>query len=187
MLVFNTCTTHSLQRILVGICRDLTGLTLALTSKISYMMLFEWMYLLCYKYNTYHYSFIVVVVLVGCCREFFCAIFLFVVIIHRVIALIKNRYPQFTPVLIRALELWYHDPNVTTPVLKLMMELMQNRSQRLHFGVSSPNGILLFRECSKVLLAYGKLMIILLYILNTVCTVQIFDKVILFQVRPFSI
>jgi hypothetical protein len=33
-----------LQRILVGICRDLTGLTLALTSKTSYMMLFDWMY-----------------------------------------------------------------------------------------------------------------------------------------------
>ncbi|CAB4007068.1 exportin-7 [Paramuricea clavata] len=95
------------KRILVGICRDLTGLTLALTSKASYMMLFDWI------------------------------------------------YPQFTPVLVRALELWYHDPNVTTPVLKLMTELMQNRSQRLHFGVSSPNGILLFRECSKVLVAYG--------------------------------
>ena len=57
--------------------------------------------------------------------------------------------------MIRALELWYHDPNVTTPVLKLMAELMQNRSQRLHFGVSSPNGILLFRECCKVMVAYG--------------------------------
>ncbi|XP_046851290.1 exportin-7-like isoform X2 [Xenia sp. Carnegie-2017] len=95
------------KRILVGICRDLTGLALALTCKASYMMLFDWI------------------------------------------------YPRFTPVLIRALELWYHDPNVTTPVLKLMAELMQNRSQRLHFGVSSPNGILLFRECCKVMVAYG--------------------------------
>ena len=80
---------------------------------------------------------------------------------HHITLIWDPRYPQFTPVLIRALELWYHDPNVTTPVLKLMTELMQNRSQRLHFGVSSPNGILLFRECSKVLVAYGKLTVVL--------------------------
>ena len=30
--------------------------------------------------------------------------------------------------MIRALELWYHDPAVTTPVLKLFAELAQNRS-----------------------------------------------------------
>lgn len=28
----------------MGICRDLTGLALALTCKASYMMLFDWMY-----------------------------------------------------------------------------------------------------------------------------------------------
>jgi exportin-7 len=58
-------------------------------------------------------------------------------------------------VLIRALELWYHDPAVTTPVLKLFAELAQNRSQRLQFDVSSPNGILLFREVSKVIVGFG--------------------------------
>ena len=57
--------------------------------------------------------------------------------------------------LLRAIELWYHDPAVTTPVLKLMAELVQNRSQRLQFDVSSPNGILLFRETSKIIVAYG--------------------------------
>ncbi|KAI8486150.1 Exportin 7 [Branchiostoma belcheri] len=65
------------------------------------------------------------------------------------------RYPSYHPILLRAAELWYHDPLVTTPVLKLMAELVQNRSQRLQFDVSSPNGILLFRETSKMLVSYG--------------------------------
>ncbi|KAL5015882.1 hypothetical protein ScPMuIL_005471 [Solemya velum] len=64
-------------------------------------------------------------------------------------------YPTYTPVLHRAIEVWYHDPAVTTPVLKLMAELAQNRSQRLQFDVSSPNGILLFREVSKMIVSYG--------------------------------
>lgn len=64
-------------------------------------------------------------------------------------------YPSYTPILHRAVELWFHDPNVTTPVLKLMAELVQNRSQRLQFEVSSPNGILLFRETSKMIVNYG--------------------------------
>lgn len=36
-----------------------------------------------------------------------------------------------------------------------MAELVQNRSQRLQFDVSSPNGILLFRETSKMIVNYG--------------------------------
>lgn len=64
-------------------------------------------------------------------------------------------YPDYTPILIRAVELWYDDPTVTTPVLKFFSELVQNRSQRLQFDVSSPDGILLFRETSKLICAYG--------------------------------
>lgn len=67
-------------------------------------------------------------------------------------------YPDYTPILIRAIELWPHDPQVTTPILKLFAELVQNRSQRLQFDISSPNGILLFREASKVICAYGMAM-----------------------------
>ncbi|KAG5840585.1 hypothetical protein ANANG_G00190320 [Anguilla anguilla] len=59
------------------------------------------------------------------------------------------------PILQRAIELWYHVPACTTPVLKLMAELVHNRSQRLQFDVSSPNGILLFRETSKMITTYG--------------------------------
>merc|ERR1712080_340529 len=55
----------------------------------------------------------------------------------------------------RAVEIWFQDPQVTTPILKLFAELVQNRSQRLQFDVSSPNGILLFREASKIICSYG--------------------------------
>ncbi|CAB1352222.1 unnamed protein product [Coregonus sp. 'balchen'] len=64
-------------------------------------------------------------------------------------------YPAYMPILQRAIELWYHVPACTTPVLKLMAELVHNRSQRLQFDVSSPNGILLFRETSKMITTYG--------------------------------
>nr|XP_021527902.1 ran-binding protein 17 [Aotus nancymaae] len=64
-------------------------------------------------------------------------------------------YPAYLPILQNAVERWYGEPACTTPILKLMAELMQNRSQRLNFDVSSPNGILLFREASKMVCTYG--------------------------------
>ncbi|XP_009983806.1 PREDICTED: ran-binding protein 17-like, partial [Tauraco erythrolophus] len=64
-------------------------------------------------------------------------------------------YPAYISVLQRAIQLWYREPDCTTPILKLMAEFMQNRSQRLNFDVSSPNGILLFREASKMICTYG--------------------------------
>ncbi|XP_049564047.1 ran-binding protein 17 isoform X6 [Orcinus orca] len=69
--------------------------------------------------------------------------------------MLYKRYPTYIPILQRALEQWYGEPACTTPILKLMAELMQNRSQRLNFDVSSPNGILLFREASKMICTYG--------------------------------
>uniref|UniRef100_A0A670YGZ6 RAN binding protein 17 n=1 Tax=Pseudonaja textilis TaxID=8673 RepID=A0A670YGZ6_PSETE len=65
-------------------------------------------------------------------------------------------YPSYLPILQTAVELWYCEPACTTPILKLMAEMMQNRSQRLNFDVSSPNGILLFREASKMICTYGE-------------------------------
>ncbi|XP_076241414.1 ran-binding protein 16 isoform X2 [Calliopsis andreniformis] len=64
-------------------------------------------------------------------------------------------YPNYTPILLHAVELWHYQPQVTTPILKLFAELVQNRSLRLQFDASSPNGILLFREASKVICSYG--------------------------------
>ncbi|XP_069173531.1 exportin-7-like [Procambarus clarkii] len=64
-------------------------------------------------------------------------------------------YPKYTGILVKGVEIWSHDPQVTTPILKLYEELVQNKSQRLQFGVSSTSGILLFRETSKVICTYG--------------------------------
>ncbi|XP_068625831.1 exportin-7-A [Battus philenor] len=64
-------------------------------------------------------------------------------------------YPVYMKVLLRGLEVWFSEPALSTPVLKLAAELAQNRNQRLHFDVSSPNGILLFRELSAIICAYG--------------------------------
>eukprot|EP00127_Corallochytrium_limacisporum_P005963 Clim_evm40s215 gene=Clim_evmTU40s215 len=47
-------------------------------------------------------------------------------------------------------------PTVADPFLKFTAELVHNRSQRLEFDISSPNGILLFRETSKIICAYGE-------------------------------
>lgn len=44
---------------------------------------------------------------------------------------------------------------ITTPLLKFMAEFVLNKAQRLTFDSSSPNGILLFREVSKLIVAYG--------------------------------
>ena len=67
---------------------------------------------------------------------------------------------------------------MTTPILKLFAELVQNRSQRLQFDVSSPNGILLFREASKIICTYGwinfhlnRLMYILAFLGNRILDV----------------
>lgn len=64
-------------------------------------------------------------------------------------------YPTYVPIFLDALRLWYLDPFVTSPTLKLMAELAQNRSQRLMFDVTSPKGVLLFREASKTIVTYG--------------------------------
>ncbi|TPX44123.1 hypothetical protein SeLEV6574_g04696 [Synchytrium endobioticum] len=64
-------------------------------------------------------------------------------------------YP-YCPVLVRALEA-NCDNTCAQAILKFFNEFAQNKSQRLNFDVSSRNGILLFRETSKVVSTYGRL------------------------------
>ena len=59
-------------------------------------------------------------------------------------------YPTHMPVLRCCLEAWADTPDVTNAALKFMAEFVLNKTQRLTFDSSSPNGILLFREVSKV-------------------------------------
>ncbi|KAL1811235.1 hypothetical protein ACET3Z_021300 [Daucus carota] len=64
-------------------------------------------------------------------------------------------YPKHMAVLLKGITHWADTPEVSTPLLKFMAEFVLNKAQRLTFDSSSPNGILLFREVSKLLVAYG--------------------------------
>nr|DAD43045.1 TPA_asm: hypothetical protein HUJ06_001275 [Nelumbo nucifera] len=64
-------------------------------------------------------------------------------------------YPAHMPLLLKGISHWTDTPEVTTPLLKFMAEFVLNKAQRLTFDSSSPNGILLFREVSKLIIAYG--------------------------------
>ncbi|PSC72660.1 exportin-7 isoform X2 isoform A [Micractinium conductrix] len=64
-------------------------------------------------------------------------------------------YPSHFPTMLACLEAWADTPEVTTALLKFMAEFVLNKTQRLTFDSSSPNGILLFREVSKVIVTYG--------------------------------
>lgn len=59
-------------------------------------------------------------------------------------------YPAHFPAMLRCLEAWADTPGVAVPLLKFVNEFVWNRSQRLQFDSSSPNGILLFREVGPV-------------------------------------
>lgn len=64
-------------------------------------------------------------------------------------------YPSRMPLLLKGISHWADTPEVTTPLLKFMAEFVLNKAQRLTFDSSSANGILLFREVSKLIVAYG--------------------------------
>ena len=90
------------KQTVVGLMRDLRGITTATNSRRTYGMLFDLL------------------------------------------------YPMHFPVLLCCLEAWADDAEVSTPLLKFVSEFVLNKTQRLTFDSSSPNGILLFREVSKV-------------------------------------
>ncbi len=92
---------------LIGLFRDLRGITMATNSRRNYAMLFDWL------------------------------------------------YPDHMPLIRRALESYTDTPAVTTPLLKFFAEFVLNKTQRLAFEASSPNGIKLFWETSKVIVAHG--------------------------------
>ncbi|KAE9016975.1 Exportin-7-A [Phytophthora fragariae] len=65
-------------------------------------------------------------------------------------------YPAYFPVFVRAADELYDHPAVTTALLKFLQELAYNKAQRVTFDQSSASGILLFRELSSVVVAYGR-------------------------------
>ncbi|XXG52685.1 hypothetical protein AAC387_Pa03g0944 [Persea americana] len=99
--------TDAVKYALIGLMRDLRGITMATNSRRTFGLLFDWL------------------------------------------------YPAHMPLLLKAVSHWTDVPEVTTTLLKFMAEFVLNKAQRLTFDSSSPNGILLFREVSKLIVAYG--------------------------------
>lgn len=62
-------------------------------------------------------------------------------------------YPVHFELFTRAAE--SDNPEVMVSLLRFMHEFVTNKGQRITFERSSPNGILLFREASRVVVAYG--------------------------------
>ena len=65
-------------------------------------------------------------------------------------------YPNVFPIFAKAIAQCHDFPALTTAVLKFMIEFVENKMQRITFGHCSPNGILLFREVSKIANAFGR-------------------------------
>jgi exportin-7 len=65
-------------------------------------------------------------------------------------------YPTYFPVFVRAAEELFDHPPAMAALLKFLQELAYNKAQRVMFDQSSANGILLFRELSSVVVAYGR-------------------------------
>jgi exportin-7 len=54
-------------------------------------------------------------------------------------------YPAYTHLVLRAIEIWPQN-EIGIPILRFWLEFVTNKSSRVTFDSSSPNGILLFRE-----------------------------------------
>ncbi|MCP9256874.1 XPO7 [Dirofilaria immitis] len=101
------------KRAVIGLCRDLRGISTACHTKYIFSMLFDWM------------------------------------------------YPNVFSILARSVDVWADCTEVISPILKLLVELCQNRQQRLQFEMSSCSAVLLFREVSKIICTYGTRMLAL--------------------------
>lgn len=64
-------------------------------------------------------------------------------------------YPESFQLFVRVAQTWYDDWTVMTALFKFMQEFVHNKGQRIYFEQSSANGILLFRETSAIVCAYG--------------------------------
>ena len=105
---------------LVGICRDLRGVVSVFNSRTAYLMLFEWMY----PKNGLH------IMCVLKCDVVWCGVVWCDVLLEVVLAVLLDNhtsYPSYIEVLLQALTIWYHDPSITTPILKFIAELVLNR------------------------------------------------------------
>ncbi|MES1911798.1 MAG: hypothetical protein MHM6MM_004174 [Cercozoa sp. M6MM] len=64
-------------------------------------------------------------------------------------------HPEYFKLLLRMIEAGWTQPKVLTSMLSFASELVRNRSSRIHFPASSPNGVILFQETAKMLETLG--------------------------------
>ncbi|KAI9249302.1 armadillo-type protein [Sporodiniella umbellata] len=62
---------------------------------------------------------------------------------------------HYSSALLHAVEAWSPDPIVNT-LLKFYLEYTSNKNQRAGFDISSPNGILIFKDASEIISIYSK-------------------------------
>lgn len=60
------------------------------------------------------------------------------------------------PLIVRTIETSLYDREVMTNLLKFLNELVNHKNSRIRFDVASANGVILFKEISKVIVGYGK-------------------------------
>ena len=64
-------------------------------------------------------------------------------------------YPKYIDIIAKSAAIFYDQPDVTSPLLRFAIQMASNKRGRLNFECSSANGILLFRELSKIVMEYG--------------------------------
>eukprot|EP00955_Chlamydomonas_euryale_P041110 351893-Chlamydomonas_euryale.AAC.22 len=132
-----------LKGTIIGLFRDLRGIAAATNSRRTYGALFEWLY-------PAHLP-----VIIKCLEPSENCL---AVLVSFTLFVGPARVQDMHFVRMQA---WADVPEVTTPLLKFMAEFVFNKSTRLTFDASSPNGILLFREVSKVMMTYGSRVLML--------------------------
>ncbi|KAL0488799.1 exportin-XPO7 [Acrasis kona] len=65
-------------------------------------------------------------------------------------------YPRHFPLLLKTVQVYSNKPSCMTALLKFVLEFSLNKSTRISFGPCSPNGILLFKEISALLVTFGQ-------------------------------
>ncbi|PAV59328.1 hypothetical protein WR25_15667 [Diploscapter pachys] len=104
----NGVSEEQLKRIIIGLMRDIRGISNACATKQHFLLLFEWC------------------------------------------------YPNVFNIMYYVVEKWPNDPNVVTPVCRLLAEMSQNKQQRLKFEMNSCSAVLLFKEISKIVTKLGE-------------------------------
>lgn len=64
-------------------------------------------------------------------------------------------FPDYNAMFMLLVSLFSNRPSVMVPLLRLLVELATNRNARMKFSPISAAGLITFRECSRVVCAYG--------------------------------